>query len=75
MYVSTPHGLLARLVTDPSPPPFAVLHREGGPASEGGPGVEVFVGDLVDVPTLADIPDRPAPGPQVLALVPYRQVV
>ena len=65
----TAHGLLARLVADPGPPPFAVLRREEGP------GVEVFVGDLVDVPTLADIPDPAAPGPQVLALVPYRQVV
>lgn len=65
----TTQSLLARLVADPSPPPFAVLRREEGP------GVEVLTGSLVDVPTLADIPDGTAPGPQVLALVPYRQVV
>jgi len=66
-------GLLAGLVASTAPPPFAVLHREGGR------GVEVLVGDVVDVAALADIP-LPAPGsgvagPQVLALVPYRQVV
>ncbi|WP_448640476.1 anthranilate synthase family protein [Geodermatophilus sp. URMC 63] len=66
-----PDSLLARLVADPTPPPFAVLRREDGPATDGGPGVEVLVGDLVDVPTLADVPDDD----QVLALVPYRQVV
>jgi phenazine biosynthesis protein phzE len=71
----TPHSLLARLVADPSPPPFAVLRREEVPDVGNNPGVEVFVGELVDVPTLADIPDPAAPGPQVLALVPYRQVV
>jgi phenazine biosynthesis protein phzE len=66
-------SLLAAVVASPAPPPFAVLYREGGP------GVEVFVGDVVDVAALADIPlPRPggrAVGPQVLALVPYRQVV
>jgi phenazine biosynthesis protein phzE len=64
-------GLLAALVTNPAPPPFAVLHREGGP------GVEVLLGDVVDVDTLADIPlpSSGEAGPQVLALVPYRQVV
>ncbi len=60
--------LLARLVADPAPPPFAVLRREEGP------GVEVLVGDLVDVATLAQIP-VPTADDQVLALVPYRQVV
>ena len=34
-----PDPLLARLVADPAPPPFAVLRREDGP------GVEVLVGD------------------------------
>ena len=66
-------GLLAALVSSATPPPFAVLHREGGR------GVEVFVGDVVDVAVLADIPLPPPgsglAGPQVLALVPYRQVV
>jgi phenazine biosynthesis protein phzE len=66
-------SLLAAVVASPAPPPFAVLYREGGP------GVEVFVGDVVDVAALADIPlpgsDARAVGPQVLALVPYRQVV
>jgi phenazine biosynthesis protein phzE len=66
-------SLLAAVVASPAPPPFAVLYREGGP------GVEVFVGDVVDVAAVADIPlPRPggrAVGPQVLALVPYRQVV
>jgi len=66
-------GLLAGLVSSTAPPPFAVLHREGSA------GVEVLVGDVVDVAALADIPLPPPgsgiAGPQVLALVPYRQVV
>jgi len=64
--------LLNSLIAAPTPPAFAVLHRAGGP------GVEVLVGEVVDVERLADIPLpnlQPGPaGPQVLALVPYRQV-
>lgn len=64
---------LVEMLSAPAAPPFAVLHRAGGP------GVEILLGEVVDVDRLDDIP-LPAcrPGaacPQVLALVPYRQVV
>ena len=50
-------------------PPFALLHRDGADH------VDVLTGDVVTVATLADIPLSPgAPGPQTLALVPYRQI-
>ena len=63
--------VLAALVADPAPPPFALLRREGG-------DVELLVGDpldgVVDVATLADLP-LPGPGElPLLALVPFRQV-
>jgi 2-amino-4-deoxychorismate synthase len=50
------------LLTDPAPPPFALVRREGRDV------VEVLSGDVSVVDRLADIP-IPA-----LALVPYRQV-
>jgi phenazine biosynthesis protein phzE len=50
-------------------PPFALLHRDGADH------VDVLTGDVVTVATLADIPLTPGrPGPQTLALVPYRQI-
>ena len=49
--------------------PFAYLHRDGADH------IEVLTGDVVTVDTLADIPLTPGrPGPQTLALVPYRQI-
>ncbi|MDJ1113060.1 chorismate-binding protein [Microbacterium dauci] len=50
--------------------PFALLARDGET-------VEVLTGDVVDVPLLADIPLTDADGTprEVLALVPFRQVV
>lgn len=50
--------------------PFALLARDGRT-------VEVLTGDVVDVPLLADIPLTDAAGTprEVLALVPFRQVV
>ncbi|MFI7545318.1 anthranilate synthase family protein [Actinoplanes sp. NPDC049599] len=49
--------------------PFALLHRDGAGH------VDVLTGDVVTVGTLAEIPLAPGgPGPQTLALVPYRQV-
>jgi len=49
--------------------PFAYLHRDG--ADE----IEVLTGDVITVAALADIPLEPGrPGPQTLALVPYRQI-
>jgi phenazine biosynthesis protein phzE len=49
--------------------PFALLHRDGADH------VDVLTGDVVTVDTLADIPLTPGrPGPQTLALVPYRQI-
>jgi len=50
-------------------PPFALLHRDGADH------IDVLTGDVVTVDTLADIPLTPGrPGPQTLALVPYRQI-
>jgi len=50
-------------------PAFAVLHRSERQA------VEVMVGTVVDVARLGDIPlPESGQGPQVLAMVPYRQV-
>ncbi|RSM72249.1 chorismate-binding protein [Actinoplanes sp. ATCC 53533] len=50
-------------------PPFALLHRDGADH------IDVLTGDVVTVATLADIPLAPGePGPQTLALVPYRQI-
>jgi phenazine biosynthesis protein phzE len=44
-----------------------------------GPGIELLLGDVEDVEDLADLPlpavKRGNAGPQLLALVPYRQVV
>jgi phenazine biosynthesis protein phzE len=49
--------------------PFAYLHRDG--AEE----IEVLSGDIVTVASLADIPLEPGrPGPQTLAVIPYRQI-
>jgi phenazine biosynthesis protein phzE len=49
--------------------PFALLHRDGADH------VDILTGDVVTVGTLADIPLAPGrPGPQTLALVPYRQI-
>jgi len=60
-------AVLARLADDPSPPPFALLRREGG-------AVDLLLGDVEDVDTLAEL-TVPAPGQTpVLAFVPYRQV-
>ena len=61
--------LLRRLLAAEAPP-FALLRRQGRDH------VEILTGDVVTVAHLADIPLDGAgpPGPQVLALVPYRQV-
>jgi phenazine biosynthesis protein phzE len=50
--------------------PFALIARDGA-------HVELLTGDVVDVPLLADIPLHDAAGTarEVLALVPYRQIV
>jgi phenazine biosynthesis protein phzE len=55
--------------TEEAMQPFAYLHRDGADH------IEVLEGDVVTVATLADIPLEPGrPGPQTLALVPYRQI-
>jgi phenazine biosynthesis protein phzE len=61
-----PHPLLAQ----PGRAPFALLRREGRA------DIEIFEGTIDIVARLADIPlsGSGAPGPEVLALVPYRQV-
>lgn len=66
---------LDRLLT-PSPPPFALLYR---PGVRGRDVVDVFTGDVTTVERLADIPLSAAPppagsGPEMLTLIPYRQV-
>ncbi|GID94658.1 anthranilate synthase family protein [Amorphoplanes digitatis] len=49
--------------------PFALLHRDGADH------VDVLEGDIVTVDALADIPLTPGkPGPQTLALIPFRQI-
>lgn len=63
-------NLLHRLLASPTDLPFAVLRRYNTDR------VEVFTGDVVDVDRLADIPLGFAAAPNdVLALVPFRQVV
>jgi phenazine biosynthesis protein phzE len=68
--------LLARVLA-PDPPPFALLHR---PESTGIGLLEVLAGEMSAVDTLAEIPVPAAathPGqvrPEVLAVVPYRQL-
>jgi phenazine biosynthesis protein phzE len=55
--------------TEEAMQPFAYLHRDGAEH------IEVLEGDIVTVATLADIPlEAGRPGPQTLALVPYRQI-
>ncbi|MFT7021274.1 MAG: phenazine biosynthesis protein phzE [Rhodococcus sp. (in: high G+C Gram-positive bacteria)] len=59
------HEMLSRAIAGAEP--FAIVSRERG--------VDVLVGDVVTVDTLADIPLRlDTEGPDVLALVPYRQI-
>ncbi|GAA4683061.1 anthranilate synthase family protein [Phytohabitans rumicis] len=61
--------LLTKLLTADTPPPFALLRREGAEH------IEVFTGDVTTADRLADIPLPPGqPGPRTLALVPYRQI-
>ncbi|GAB1688958.1 anthranilate synthase family protein [Krasilnikovia sp. M28-CT-15] len=66
------HDLL-RTVLQPDPPPFALLHR---PEFGGRDVVDVLIGETSAVDRLADLPlaDDPAPGHELLALVPYRQI-
>jgi phenazine biosynthesis protein phzE len=67
--------LLARLLDEAADrPPFALLHR---PEWDGAGTVEVLVGEVTTPRTLAEIPlpaDSGGPGPEVLAVVPYRQI-
>lgn len=59
------HELLTRALRGNEP--FALLSREHG--------VDVLLGDVISVDTLADIPLNPhVNGPDVLALVPFRQI-
>lgn len=59
------HEMMTRALTGAEP--FAVLSRAGG--------VDVVIGDVVTVETLAEIPlDPSSDGPDVLALVPFRQI-
>jgi 2-amino-4-deoxychorismate synthase len=58
--------LLTSLLAAAEAPPFAVIHREHEPT------LDVLIGEVVDVRLLADIP---LDGAEVLALVPFRQVL
>jgi phenazine biosynthesis protein phzE len=63
--------LLHRLLRAAPETPFAVIRRQGSPT------VDVLTGDVVDVDLLRDIPlgaDGDAERPEVLAIVPFRQV-
>ena len=72
------HGDLLDSVLAAEPPAFALLHRPGQQGSAGT--VDVLVGEMSTCRSLADIPldatgtDTPAPGHEVLVLVPYRQL-
>ncbi|MGE7439250.1 MULTISPECIES: anthranilate synthase family protein [Kitasatospora] len=68
--------LLARILADP-PKAYALLHR---PESVGADSLELLVGDVTEPATLdgLPLPDQPArPGAhhEVLAVIPYRQIV
>ncbi|HVK24212.1 MAG TPA: chorismate-binding protein [Actinokineospora sp.] len=55
-------------VLSADPPPFALLHRAPGL-------VDVLIGEVTTQATLADVPVGATPsGPEVLVLVPYRQI-
>jgi phenazine biosynthesis protein phzE len=67
--------VLAGLVAQRHPPPFALLHRP----HSGADGLDLLLGTVSTYPALADIPLPPAggaggPRQDVLALVPYRQI-
>lgn len=62
-------GSLLDAVLSPTPPPFALIHR---PESNGD-AVEVLVGRAGCCERIDEIP-LAAPGEQVLALLPYRQI-
>ncbi|GEP48265.1 chorismate-binding protein [Microbacterium saccharophilum] len=67
-------------MTGSTPPNLAALASSGTPfalLARDGSTVEVLTGDIVDVAALADIPLADAAGTprEVLALVPFRQVV
>jgi phenazine biosynthesis protein phzE len=67
-------GLLDRLF-GPEPPAFALLHRPE--ATAGRDELEVLLGQVSAVESTADIPTPQwsgVPGPDVLVLVPYRQI-
>jgi 2-amino-4-deoxychorismate synthase len=69
MSASSPASLLAEALTGARP--FALIRREADLDH-----VLVAVGDLVTVDLLADLPLRPGRvGPDLLALIPYRQLV
>lgn len=69
----------------PRPPAFALLRRRGARAEEPVP-VELLIGTVTDVRSISAIPLAPTPvetpegtpprepGPEVLALVPFRQI-
>ncbi|NYI07052.1 anthranilate synthase family protein [Allostreptomyces psammosilenae] len=75
-------ALLARLTAEDAPP-FALLHRRNPELPPGAADrVEVLIGELTEVDSLAGIPlpaagEAPGTGgavPDVLALVPFRQI-
>ncbi|MFJ7155286.1 anthranilate synthase family protein [Streptomyces sp. NPDC101118] len=67
----TTDDLLRRILGE-RPPAFAVLHRP----ETNGSRLEVLTGDVTASETLAGVPLDPAagPGPEVLTLIPYRQL-
>jgi phenazine biosynthesis protein phzE len=73
-----PRGDLLERVLAAPPPAFALLYR---PLSEGSRQLQILVGELSTPATLADValpdptaPNPAAPGPDVLVMIPYRQI-
>ncbi|GLF92645.1 anthranilate synthase family protein [Streptomyces yaizuensis] len=65
--------LLRRILAD-RPPAFALLHR---PETAGPGTLDILLGDITTPATLDRVPLGPPPGrpgPEVLVLVPYRQI-
>lgn len=61
-------------VLSADPPPFALLHR---PERTGADRIDVLIGETSTPDTLARIPlagGRDEPGPEVLTVVPFRQI-
>jgi 2-amino-4-deoxychorismate synthase len=64
-----PDTLLAKVLGD-SAPPFSLVYRPGT-----SDGIEVLLGQVVEYESLADLPVAGPGGPEMLVLLPYRQIL